>query len=290
VGSDLPLAGPEALKAHVTEGFAAAAESYDVDGREFFGQVGCWLVEAAKIPDEAWVLDVGCGKGAVSLPAAEAAGKRGHVTGIDLAVPMLKQAKVRAEAAGLANVTFEEGDAEDPGTCPGWPPESFDVVLAGNVLQFLPRPARAVGNWLRLLTPGGIMGAAWTVGQESRWLPVIAAVDAYVPDGVPAFGAFMRRPPFDAISAVEAMLTGAGYVDVATVTRPVTIAYNGPDQWWATYQTQGPWALSWRHIPPDRLVQAKWDALALLEAMRGPDGMITRTLTFAATTGRKGTR
>jgi ubiquinone/menaquinone biosynthesis C-methylase UbiE len=180
VGSELPLAGPEALKAHVTEGFAAAAESYDVDGREFFGQVGHWLVEAAGVPAEAWVLDVGCGKGAVSIPAAQVVGPRGHVTGIDLAVPMLKQAKARAEAAGLANVTFEEGDAEDPGTCPGWPPDSFDVVLAGNVVQFLPRPADAAANWLRLLTPGGIMGAAWTVSQEARWGP--------------AFGAFMRRP------------------------------------------------------------------------------------------------
>jgi hypothetical protein len=85
------------------------------------------------------------------------------------------------------------------------------------------------------------------------------------------------------------MLTGIGYVNVKTVTRPVTIAYNGPDQWWATYQSQGPWALSWRHIPLDRLAQAKWDACALLETMREADGMITRTLTFAVTTGRKET-
>jgi ubiquinone/menaquinone biosynthesis C-methylase UbiE len=289
VGTELPLAGPGALKTSVTEGFAAAAQSYDVDGREFFGQVGRWLVEAAGVPGEAWILDVGCGKGAVTFPAAEAVGPRGHVTGIDLAVPMLKQVKERAEAAGLANVTFEEGDAEDPGTCPGWPPVSFDVVLAGNVLQFLPRPALAVANWLRLLTPGGIMAAAWTVGQEARWGPVLAAVDAHVPDGVPAFGAFMRRPPFDAIGAVEAMLTEAGYINVATVTRDITMIYNGPEQWWATYQTQGPWALSWRHIPLDRLTQAKWDACALLEPMRAADGAITRTLTFAVTTGRKGT-
>jgi hypothetical protein len=118
---------------------------------------------------------------------------------------------------------------------------------------------------------------------------VLAAVDAHVPDGVPAFGAFMRRPPFDAIGAVEAMLTEAGYINVATVTRDITMIYNGPEQWWATYQTQGPWALSWRHIPLDRLTQAKWDACALLEPMRAADGAITRTLTFAVTTGRKGT-
>jgi ubiquinone/menaquinone biosynthesis C-methylase UbiE len=290
VAADLPLAGPDTLKTHVTDGFAAAAHGYDADGTEFFGQVGHWLVQAAQVPAEAWVLDVGCGKGAVSIPAAQAVGPRGHVTGIDLAAPMLAQARERARAAGLSNVTFEEGDAEDPGTCPGWPAESFDVVLAGNVLQFLPRPVLAVLHWYALLTPGGTMGAAWTVSQESRWLPVIAAVDAYVPDGVPAFGTFMRRPPFDAIRTVEKMLAGTGYQQARTITRDITVTYTSPEQWWAVYQTQGPWALSWRHIPPARLADAQRDAFVLLEPMRAPDGSLSRTLTFAVTTGRRAVR
>jgi ubiquinone/menaquinone biosynthesis C-methylase UbiE len=284
VATDLPLASPRALKIQVTDGFAATAAGYDADGREFFGQVGRWLVEAVQMPPEALVLDVGCGKGAVSIPAAQAVGPQGHVTGIDLAAPMLAHARERATAAGLTNVVFTEGDAEDPGSTPGWPPRSFDVILAGNVLQFLPRPAGAAGHWLELLHPCGVLGAAWTLGQEARWAPVIAAVDAYVPDGVPAFGSFMRRAPFSDLVSFEAMLTQAGYVDVVTVTRDITLVYNGPEQWWATYQTQGPWALSWRHIPADRLVQAKWDACALLEKMREADGTITRTLTFALTT------
>jgi ubiquinone/menaquinone biosynthesis C-methylase UbiE len=287
VATDLPLASQEALKTHVTEGFATAAEAYDADGREFFQQVGRWLVQAAQVPAEAWVLDIGCGKGAVSIPAAHAVGPRGHVTGIDLAAPMLAHARQRARAAGLENVTFTKGDAEAPDLCPGWPPESFNVVLAANVLQFLPRLVQAVLHWYPLLTLGGTLGLAWTVGQEARWLPVIAAVDAYVPDGVPAFGSFMRRPPFDAIESVETMLAQVGYEQVRTVTRPVTVTYASPEHWWAVYQTQGPWALSWRHIPPARLAAVKRDALTLLELIREPDGSLTRTLTFAFTTGRK---
>jgi ubiquinone/menaquinone biosynthesis C-methylase UbiE len=290
VATDVPLTGPDALKAHVTEGFAAAADHYDADGTEFFQEVGRWLVDAAQVPAGVWVLDVGCGKGAVSIPAAQAAGPRGHVTGIDLASPMLVHAKGRAEAAGLANVSFTEGDAEAPDKHPGWPQESFDVVLAGNVLQFLPRPVLAVLHWYAVLMPGGTVGVAWTVAQDRRWVPVIAAVDAHVPDGVPAFGAYMRRPPFDDISSVEAMLTKTGYEHVSTTTRPVTVTYRGPEQWWATYQTQGPWALSWRHIPAERLGDAKRDAFAVLDGLREPDGGIARTLTFAFTTARRGTR
>lgn len=288
MSTGLPLSSPEALKTDVTDGFAAAAEGYDQDGKEFFQAVGTWLVDTVGVPRGAWVLDVGCGKGAISLPAARAAGPEGHVTGIDLAAPMLAHARKRATEAGLYNATFREGDAEDPGRHPGWGPGSFDVILAANVLQFLPRPAEAVARWHVLLTPPGRLGMAWTLGQDSRWLPVISAIDAYVPDGVPAFAAFMRRPPFGDVAAFEQMLTQAGFREITTVTRTITTVYNGPEQWWATYQTQGPWVLSWRHIPGDRLVQAKWDACRILETMRDASGCITRTLTFALTTAGKG--
>jgi ubiquinone/menaquinone biosynthesis C-methylase UbiE len=285
----VPLAGPKEMKDHVAAGFAAAAEAYDTDGTEFFQPVGQWLVEAAKVPAEAWVLDVGCGKGAVTIPAARAAGPKGHVTGIDLAAPMLACARDRARCAGLANVTFQEGDAEDPGTYPGWTSESFTMILAGNVIQFLPRPANAIWRWLSLLMRGGTLGVSWTLGQDPRWAPVIAAIDAYVPDGVPAFGAFMRRPPFGDIGAFEQTLTEAGYLKVATVTREITLIYASPERWWAIHQTQGPWALSWRHIPAGRIGAARRDAFAALEPLRAADGSVTQALTFAFTTGRRAT-
>jgi SAM-dependent methyltransferase len=202
---------------------------------------------------------------------------------------MLACARDRARLAGLANVTFQEGDAEDPGTYPGWSPESFNVILAANVIQFLPRPAHAVRHWLSLLMGGGTLGVAWTLGQDPRWAPVIAAIDAYVPDGVPAFGAFMRRPPFSDPEAFEQTLVEAGYLKITTITREITLTYASLEQWWAIYQTQGPWALSWRHIPAERIEQARRDAFAAMEPLRAADGSVTRTLRFAFTIGRKAT-
>src|SRR5438094_9568284 len=46
------------------------------------------LREAHPMPGER-VLDVGCGPGATALPIAAAVGPTGHVTGIDIAEPML---------------------------------------------------------------------------------------------------------------------------------------------------------------------------------------------------------
>jgi ubiquinone/menaquinone biosynthesis C-methylase UbiE len=229
------------------------------------------------------VLDAGCGKGAVALPAARAVGPRGHVLGIDLAAPMLAHARDRVRAAGLANVTFREGDAADLRS----EPETFDVVLAANAIQFLPRTAQTLTRWQEVLVPGGLLGVAWTVGQEPGWGQVLAAIDAYVPDGVPGFAAFMRRPPFGAVEAFEDLVTSSGFDQAATITREFTTSYTDPEQWWRIYQSQGPWAVSWRHIPPTRLAQAKRDAFAVLEGLRGPDGTLTRRLTFACTTGRK---
>jgi len=285
VSAGPPLADPQAWKASIIEGFTAVADAYDADGGEFVQRAGAWLVEVTGVAVGAWVLDVGCGKGAAALAAARAAGLCGHVTGIDLAVPMLERARDRARAAALANVSFKEDDA----SAPGWPPGSFDVILAASVIQFLPRTARVLARWRELLMAGGTLGIAWSMVQDARWEPVLAAVDAYVPDGVPGYDAFMRRPPFGSVHAVGELLTGAGYVQAATVARAFTLACDGPQQWWEVCRTQGPWAVSWRHIAPSRLRQAKQDAFRLLENLRGPDGTLTQAVTFAVTTARKGT-
>lgn len=95
------------------------------------------------------------------------------MTGIDLAAPMLAHARDRAHRAGAANVTFRDGDAEDPGSYPGWEPGSFDVILASNVLQFLLRPAEAARHWRALLTPQGTVGITWSLAQDPRWAPVL---------------------------------------------------------------------------------------------------------------------
>jgi SAM-dependent methyltransferase len=278
---------PQEDRQQVSEGFADAAAGYDTTGTEFFTTMGQHLVDHAAIPTGAWVLDLGCGKGAVTIPAARAAGPDGHVTGLDLAPGMLAHAEDRARRAGVSNVRFQVGDAEDPSTHSGWTPGSFDVILAGNVIQFLPRPAHAARHWRFLLTAPGLLAISWSLGEDPRWLSVIAAFDAAVPDGVTGFAAMLRRPPFQSVEALEAMLTGVGYRTPATAIHHVTMTYRTPDQWWGAARSQGPWAAAWRHIPADRLQAAREQAFALLEPLRADDGTVTRTLTFACTTARK---
>ena len=281
-----PHASPATVKERVIAGFTQAAAGYDEGGTEFFQQMGARLAGQAGVRPGAHVLDAGCGKGAVTIPAARLAGAGGRVHAIDLAAPMLQAAAARARACGLGNVTVTRGDAEDPPFAAG----TFGVILAGYVIQLLPRPAHAARRWLALLKPGGTLGFSWGLAQDPRWLPVMAALDAHVPPGMSRFEAFFRRPPFDGTGHVERMLTENGYQAVETVTHQVDTVYDSPDQWWAACRSQAPWAIAWRHIPPARLDAARRDAFTILDGLAGPGGTLTRTLTFACTTARKSAR
>src|SRR5918998_1305907 len=53
------------------------------------------------------VLDVACGSGNLAIPAARAGA---IVTGVDIALNLVEQARARAEAEGLT-IRFDEGDA-----------------------------------------------------------------------------------------------------------------------------------------------------------------------------------
>ena len=278
-----PKVLPATVKHQVIAGFTQAAARYDEGGTEFFKDMGCHLVDLAGVKPGAHVLDAGCGKGAVTIPAACRAGEGGCVHAIDLAEPMLQAAAARARACGLGNVTFARGDAEDPPFAAG----TFGVILAGYVIQLLPRPALAARRWRALLKPGGTLGFSWGLAQDPRWVPVMAALDAHVPPGMSRFEAFFRRPPFDDTGHVEQMLTEAGYQSVGTVTCAIDTVYDSPDQWWQACRSQAPWAIAWRHIPSGRLETARRDAFTVLDGLAGPGGTLTRTLTFACTTGQK---
>ena len=278
-----PRTLPGTVKEQVVAGFGQAVSGYDEGGTEFFKDMGARLVDLAGVHAGAHVLDVGCGKGAVTIPAARRAGDTGCVHAIDLARPMLDAAAALARQSGLGNVTVARGDAEDPPFAAG----TFGVILAGFVIQLLPRPAHAVQRWRALLKPGGTLGFSWGLAQDPRWVPVMAALDAHVPPGMSRFEAFFRRPPFDGTGHVDQMLTEAGYQAVQTVTCAIDTVYDSAGQWWQACRSQAPWAIAWRHIPPGRLEAARRDAFTILDGLAGPGGTLTRTLTFACTTGRK---
>lgn len=108
------------------------------------------------------MLDVGCGAGQIAIPAARA-GVR--VTGVDIALNSIEQARARALAESL-DIRFDEGDAEMLAFDDG----SFDLVVSLIGAMFAPRPERVAAELIRVCRPAGrIVMANWTpegfVGQ-----------------------------------------------------------------------------------------------------------------------------
>jgi arsenite methyltransferase len=97
------------------------------------------------------VVDLGSGAGIDSLIAAKKVGPEGRVIGVDMTPAMLEKARQAAEEAGLSNVEFREGYAEELPVADGW----ADAVISNGVLNLVPDKAAALQEMARVLGPDG---------------------------------------------------------------------------------------------------------------------------------------
>jgi SAM-dependent methyltransferase len=101
------------------------------------------------------VLDVACGTGAATVPAAAAGGV---CTGLDLIPAMFDAARQHAADAGV-DIEWVEGDAEDL----PFEDASFERVMSQFGVMFAPQQEVAAAEIARVTTPGGIIVlASWT--------------------------------------------------------------------------------------------------------------------------------
>jgi ubiquinone/menaquinone biosynthesis C-methylase UbiE len=117
--------------------------------------VGSGLVERSGVKPGMDVLDVACGTGNATIPAARVAAR---VTGLDLVPDLLAVARERA-ADAMVEVTWIEGDAQDL----PFEADSFDRVLSTFGHMFAPDHAKAAAELVRVARPDGTIGfACWT--------------------------------------------------------------------------------------------------------------------------------
>jgi demethylmenaquinone methyltransferase/2-methoxy-6-polyprenyl-1,4-benzoquinol methylase len=113
---------------------------------------------AAGVRPHQQVLEVGCGTGFFTLPAAELVGSQGRIHAIDVYTPAIKLVEEKVKSAGVTNVTFARTDACETGL----PGDSFDLILLFGVLPSPTLPLdRLVPEMHRLLKLDGVL-AVWT--------------------------------------------------------------------------------------------------------------------------------
>lgn len=146
--------------------------------------------EAAARPFEGLtLLDVGCGGGLLSEPLA----RMGFaVTGVDAGDKNIAVAKIHAEQQGLT-IDYRLGGPED------MPPASFDVVLAMEVIEHVPEPARFIALTAQALKPGGaFFGATLNRTPKSYALAVMGAeyILRWLPRGTHDWRKFVKPSEF----------------------------------------------------------------------------------------------
>jgi ubiquinone/menaquinone biosynthesis C-methylase UbiE len=109
-------------------------------------------VDLAGIHPGDTLLDVGCGTGAVTLPAKEKLGTHGHAIGIDPSPEMVARARQNAARKGL-EIDFRLGVIEEL----PFPDESIDVATSSLMMHHLPAAlkSRGLAEVYRVLKPGG---------------------------------------------------------------------------------------------------------------------------------------
>ncbi len=102
-------------------------------------------------PENAQVLEVGCGTGPVCRVLAEWPNVA-KVVGVDPSPALL--AKAREISNGMAGIEFEQGD----GKSLRFDHASFDVVILHTILTHVPEPEAILEEAFRVLKPGGALG------------------------------------------------------------------------------------------------------------------------------------
>jgi len=175
-------------------------------------EIGRLALEASGAKPGERVLDVGCGNGFTAIELARRVGETGKVLGLDLSHPMLKDAAVRAQAAGFPLIRFLQGDAQTERLASS----GFDLVFSRFGVMFFDDPVAAFRNLHSALRPGGrFLFACWRDRSLNPWmtLPALAAAD-YVEIPPPAAAEAPGPFAFADADRVTALLSAAGFVDV----------------------------------------------------------------------------
>ena len=264
--------------------FDAVSDTYDQVGVDFFGPIAEGLVDALDPMPGERALDLGCGRGAALLPIARRVGPSGSALGGDLAPRMVAQAESLVREADLTNVEVRVMDAQEP-DLDGAAPQGFDLLAASLVLFFLPAPAEALARWRPLTRPGGRVGVATFGPPDETWDRIDRLFQPYLPPQLRDARTTGKTGPFESDSGVEALFTGAGWVDAHSTAAAYPVRFEGPDHWYRFTMSIGQRGF-WLLTPEAERPKVRDEAYRIIREAADPDGSVTFTQRIRYTVAR----
>jgi len=235
------------------QGWDRASDSYERYWRRQLQPAIEAVLERADLRPGRDVVDVACGTGMVTLPAAAAVGSSGRVLASDLSSKMLDKLHTRADQCGLTNIEVAAIGAEQLDAV-----DEFDIALCSLGLMYVPSPAEAVAAMHRALRPDGqIVVSTWGERRNCGWAELFPIVDARVSSDVcPMFFAL------GAPGALARLLTSAGFVDVDEQRLRVDLRYDSADDALGAAFIGGPVALAYSRFDDEARAGAHREYLA----------------------------
>ena len=205
------------------------------DAEAYHRYVGRWSALVARefvawldIPAGSDWLDVGSGAGDVTLAVLNTA-EPASVQGIDLSPGYAAYARQRIadERAG-----FEVDDAASLATKAD---DTFDAVISGLVLNFVPAPASAARSMARVARPGGCVAAyVWDYADQMQFMRYFwdAAIELF-PETADLDEA--ARFSFCNPTGLTRLWESAGLLQVETRAIDIPTIFSGFDDFWSPF-------------------------------------------------------
>jgi ubiquinone/menaquinone biosynthesis C-methylase UbiE len=241
------------IRMRARSAYDAAADRYDDSALGFWARSGERTIERLGLQPGMRVLDVACGSGASTLPAARRVGPTGKVIGVDLSDQMLAMGRDKARRAHLDQIEFRLGDMSST----GFPDASFDAVVCVFGVSFAPDMERLVAELWRMVKPGGRL--AVTTWGPRLWAPLYdvwrEAVRHERADLVSDFRPWYR---ITTPTAVADLLRSAGVPREALRVLPEFDVWplRSAHDWWSIVMGSG---LRWTmdQLPPDAVERVR---------------------------------
>jgi ubiquinone/menaquinone biosynthesis C-methylase UbiE len=124
----------------------------------------CRLLEAAGLEPGQKVVEVGCGPGFFTIPAAEMVGAEGLIYAIDINPRAIKRVEGKMRKKGLGNIKPILGNAADSGI----PDSSVDLAFVFGLRYIAGGLNSLVSEMYRVLRAGGLFSFEKTTGSDDK--------------------------------------------------------------------------------------------------------------------------
>lgn len=136
---------------------------------QWLGKATDKMLEMAGITSGLRVLDIAAGAGEQSITTAKKVGPSGYVLATDISANILEYAKQMAQQAGVNNIETRVMDGENLTV----EDETFDAVISRVGLIYFPDQQKALTEMLRVLKPGGKIGAiVYSTPEKNKFFSV----------------------------------------------------------------------------------------------------------------------